>query len=76
MRLVAVRIVLVCLASAPACSVPPQPPVVTADGVMRVTTSRTIQKIDCDGRPIDLAGSRTEMTLVGPCRFVRVSWGS
>jgi Protein of unknown function (DUF3060) len=74
MRLVAARIVLICLASAPACtSVPPQPPVVTADGVMRYTTSRTIQKIDCDGRPIDLAGSRTEMTVAGPCRFVRVS---
>jgi hypothetical protein len=74
MRFVAARIVLICLASGVACTnAPPQPPIVTADGVMRYTTSRTVQKIDCDGRPIELAGSRTEMTLVGPCHFVRIS---
>ena len=74
MRFVAARIVMICMASGTACqNAPPQPPVVTADGVMRYTTSRTEQKIDCGGHPIELAGSRTEMTLVGPCRFVRVS---
>ena len=74
MRFVATRIAVICLASGAACqSTPPQPPVVTADGVMRYATSRTVQKIDCDGRPIELAGSRTEMTLAGPCRFVRIS---
>jgi hypothetical protein len=74
MRFVAARIVLICLASGAACTqVPPQPPVVTADGTIHYRTSRTAQKIDCDGRPISLEGDRTEITLTGPCRFVRIS---
>jgi hypothetical protein len=74
MRCVAVRIALICLASGAACTnAPPQPPVVTGDGVIHYKTSRTTQKIDCDGRPIELEGDRTELTLTGPCRSVRIS---
>jgi hypothetical protein len=74
MRFVAARIVLIGLASGVACTnMPPEPPVVAGDGTLHYKTSRTKQQIDCDGRPIELAGNRTEMSLIGPCRFVRVS---
>jgi Protein of unknown function (DUF3060) len=74
MKFVAARIVLICLASGAACTnAPPQPPVVTGDGVAHYRTSRTVQKIACDGSPVALEGDRTEMTLIGPCRFVGIS---
>ena len=74
MKFVAARIVLICLASGAACTnAPPQPPVLGGDGVLHYRTSRTAQKITCDGRPIALEGDRTEMTLVGPCRSVSIS---
>jgi hypothetical protein len=74
MGLIAARVAVICLASAAACQgVPPQPPVVTGDGMMHYQASRTAQTIVCDGRPISLEGDRTELTLVGSCRFVRVS---
>jgi len=65
---------VICLASTVACqNTPPHPPVVTDDGLMHYKTSRTAQKIACDGRPVSLEGDRTELSLVGPCRFVRVA---
>jgi hypothetical protein len=74
MRFIAARIAVICLASTVACqNTPQQPPVVTDDGMMHYKTSRTAQKIECDGRPISLEGDRTELSLVGPCRFVRVA---
>ena len=73
MRLTATEIVLLCLISGAACTNAPQPPVLSADGVGQYVTSRTKQTVQCDGRPIDLAGNRNVMTLTGPCRFVRVS---
>jgi Protein of unknown function (DUF3060) len=73
MRFTATKIVLICLVSGAACTNEPQPPVLSADGVVQYVTSRTKQTIQCDGRPIDLAGNRNFMTLTGPCRFVRVS---
>lgn len=74
MRFVAARIVLIGLASGAACAnMPPQPPVVTGDGTLHYKTSRTAQTINCDGRPIELAGDRSELALTGPCRFVRIS---
>ena len=55
---------MICLASALACTnAPPQPPVVTDDGMMHYKTSRTAQKIACDGRPVSLEGDRTETVL-------------
>jgi hypothetical protein len=74
MRFISARIAVICLVSAAACqSVPPQPPVVTEDGMLHYKTSRTSQKIVCDSRPISLDGDRTELTLVGSCHFVRIS---
>jgi hypothetical protein len=29
--------------------------------------------VPCDGRPIDIASDRNDMTLTGPCQFVSVS---
>ena len=73
MRFISARIAVICLASAAGCqSVPPQPPVVTEDGMLLISL-RTSQKIVCDNRPISLDGDRTELTLVGPCHFVRIS---
>jgi hypothetical protein len=74
MRLVAVRIILLGLASGAACTnAPPQPPVIASDGTLHYKTSRTAQQINCDGTPIELEGDRTELTLTGSCRFVRIS---
>jgi hypothetical protein len=74
MRLVAVRIILFSLASGAACTTtPPQPPEVSSDGTLHYKTSRTAQQINCDGRPIELEGDRSELTLSGACRFVRIS---
>jgi hypothetical protein len=73
MKIVNTRIVLICLASATACTNEPKPPTITADGVVQYTTSRTKQTVPCDGRPVDIAGDRNDMTLTGPCKFVRVS---
>jgi hypothetical protein len=74
MGFTAAKIVLICLASGAACTnEPPKLPVISADGVVQYTTSRTKATAPCDGRPVDLAGNRTVMTLTGPCRFVRVS---
>jgi hypothetical protein len=73
MRFVAARIVLICLVGAACTKVPPQPPVIAADGTIHYRTSRTVQQIDCDGRPIFLEGDRTEINLVGPCRIVHIS---
>ena len=73
MKFVATRIVLICLAAGAGCTNEPKPPVVSADGVVQYVTSRTKQTVPCDGRPVDIAGNRNDMTLTGPCRFVRVS---
>ena len=74
MRLVAMRIILLSLASGVACTnTPPQPPVASSDGTLHYKTSRTAQQINCDGNPIELEGDRTELTLTGSCRFVRIS---
>jgi hypothetical protein len=73
MRFVAARIVLICLAGAACTKVPPQPPMIAADGSIHYRTSRTAQQIDCDGRPIVLEGDRTEIGLVGPCRIVQIT---
>jgi hypothetical protein len=74
MRFITTKVAVICLASITACqSVPPQPPVVTEDGMVHYKTSRTAQRIACDDRPISLEGNRAELTLVGPCRIVRVA---
>lgn len=73
MKLVTTRIMLICLTFATACTNEPKPPTITANGVVQYTTSRTKQTVPCDGRPIDIASDRNDMTLTGPCQFVRVS---
>ncbi len=73
MRLVAARIVLICLAGGAACTMPAKPPEVDAEGVVHYTTSRAHQNITCEGPPIQLDGDRTELTLTGPCRLVRIT---
>ena len=73
MKFVTTRIVLICLASATACTNEAKPPTITANGVVQYTTSRTKQTVSCDGRPIDIASDRNDMTLTAPCQFVRVS---
>jgi hypothetical protein len=74
MRFILARIIVFGLASGAACTnATPQPPVVSSDGTLHYKTSRTGQTINCDGRPIELEGDRTELTLTGPCRSVRIS---
>lgn len=73
MKFVKTGIVLMWLASAIACTNEAKPPTITANGVVQYSTSRTKQTVPCDGRPIDIAGDRNDMTLSGPCQFVRVS---
>jgi hypothetical protein len=73
MRFVAARIVLICLGGAACTRVPPQPPVIAADGSIHYRTSHTVEQINCDGRPIVLEGERTEASLVGPCRIVQIT---
>lgn len=73
MRFVTTSIGLICLTSAISCTNEAKPPTITANGVVQYTTSRTGQTVPCDGRPIDIASDRNEMTLTGPCQFVRVS---
>jgi hypothetical protein len=73
MRLIAVRMALICLACGVGCTNPAEPPVVDADGVTHYSTSRSRQDIVCEGGPIQLDGDRTELTLTGPCRLVRVT---
>jgi len=74
MRVTANRIAaLICLASGAGCTNETGPPVITADGVVQYVTSRTTQTVPCDGRWVDIASDRNEMTLTGSCRFVRVS---
>jgi hypothetical protein len=73
MRCVTARIILICLAVAACVKVPPQPPVIAADGSIHYRTSRAAQQIDCDGRPIVLEGDRTEIGLAGPCRIVQIT---
>jgi hypothetical protein len=73
MHQTAARIALIWLACGAACSNPAKPPVVDANGVTHYTTSRSREIIQCDGKPIQLEGDRTEITLTGPCRFVRIT---
>jgi hypothetical protein len=73
MRFVTTSIGLIWLASAIACTNEAKPPTITANGVVQYTTSRTKQTVPCDGRPIDIASDRNDMTLTGPCQFVSVS---
>ena len=73
MKIVTGRLIFICLASAMACTNEAKPPMITANGIVQYTTSRTKQTVPCDGRPIDIASDRNEITLTGPCQFVRVS---
>jgi hypothetical protein len=74
MRQIAARTALICLACGIGCTTnPPKPPIVDATGMMHYSTSRTKQNITCAGQPIQLEGDRTELTLTGPCRFVRIA---
>ena len=73
MRLIAVRTAMVCLACGIGCTNPPKPPVVDATGMTHYSTYRAKQTIVCEGQPIQLEGDRTELTLKGPCRFVRIT---
>ena len=73
MKFGTISTVMICLASAIACTNQAEPPKIAANGVVQYTTSRTKQTAPCDGRPIDIAGDRNDMTLTGPCQFVRVS---
>ena len=73
MKFGTISTVMICLASAIACTNQAEPPKIAANGVVTYTTSRTKQTVPCDGRPIDIAGDRNDMTLTGPCQFVRVS---
>jgi hypothetical protein len=73
MRVLTTSIAMICLASAIACTNEAQPPKIATNGVVQYTTSRTKQTVPCDGRPIDIAGDRNDMTLTGPCQFVRIS---
>lgn len=73
MKFVTASIMLICVVPAIACTNEAKPPTITANGVVQYTTSRTKQTVQCDGRPIDIASDRNEMTLTGPCQFVRVS---
>ena len=73
MRLITARTAMVCLACGVGCTNPPKPPVVDATGVTHYMTSRTKQNIACERQPIQLEGDRTELTLTGPCDFVRIT---
>jgi hypothetical protein len=73
MKFATTSTVMLCLASAMACTNQAEPPKIAANGVVQYTTSRTKQTVPCDGRPIDIAGDRNDMTLTGSCQYVRVS---
>jgi hypothetical protein len=73
MKFATTSTVMLCLASAIACTNQAEPPKIAANGVVQYTTSRTKQTVPCDGRPIDIAGDRNDMTLTGSCQYVRVS---
>jgi hypothetical protein len=73
MRLIAARIAAVCLTCAVGCTNPPKPPVVDANGVIHYSTSRAKQTVACEGQPIQLEGDRTELSLTGPCRYIRIT---
>jgi len=70
---VTLRIAVVCLAGAAACqSKAPQTPIVQG-GWVRYTASRSSQTIPCSDLPIQLEGNRTDLTLTGYCRYVRIT---
>jgi hypothetical protein len=74
MRLVAARIAVMCLAGGVACTTnPPKPPVVDEAGITHYSTSRTKQNIACEGQSVQLEGDRTELTLTGNCRLIRIT---
>jgi hypothetical protein len=73
MLLIAARTVLICLVGGVGCTNPAKSPVVDASGVTHYSTSRSKQNIVCEGQPIQLEGDRTELTLSGPCRLVRIT---
>jgi hypothetical protein len=67
------RISTVCFSGVVACTnATPQPPI-AQDGWLRYITSRSKQTIPCGEIPIQLEGDRTDLTLTGYCRVVRVT---
>jgi Protein of unknown function (DUF3060) len=73
MRRVAGRIFVICCAAASACTnATPEPPVVQ-NGWLHFTTSRARQMIPCSNMPIQLDGNRTETSLTGFCRNLRIA---
>src|SRR5690349_16778548 len=73
MRAVTARIFVIGLAGAASCtSATPQPPI-AQNGWLHYTTSRAKQTIPCGDLPIQLDGNRTDLTLTGYCRNVRIT---
>lgn len=59
-------------AAACAPSGPSAPPTVQ-NGVLIYSQNGARQSIECDNRPIQLSGDRTELRLTGECQFVRLA---
>ena len=74
MRLRVIPIVISCLAAGAGCARPSnQPPTIDARGTAHYTASYVSQTVACDGRPVVLEGSRTDMDLRGACSWVMLA---
>lgn len=74
MPAVLLRIAAISLAVA-ACTPMTAPVATDQNGFAVYSASQASQTIPCDTRPVQLNGSRTEIRLTGPCRFVRLIGG-